>query len=194
MNHKIQHPEEQEGQGHGVAQLTRPGPGEFSCATAPRQREMFLYLLPRINIGVDHFFKDVRQNKSGDPQADDHPKNNPHHFHGGHVGPLAHRLAARGTTDGLRTDLLRAQRAVRHAWDKILAVLAAHPAAHLDDIRGIAKGTIHGNLALVSQLSHQWPRDFSTEKSSMNKQNRESGFATMRALPCLATSNFPKHG
>jgi len=98
-------------------------------------------------------------------------------------------LAARGTTDGLRTDLMRTDGAFcqlrnrrvgleRWFWSSghgfgsgkgMQTILTPGSAVRLHDLHRVAFWTVHWSLAKVSQLSRAWPRDFSREEAGARR-------------------------
>jgi hypothetical protein len=104
-------------------------------------------------------------------------------------------LAARGTTDGLRTHLMRTDRAFCQRWSRgvgfgrgfwssgrgfgsgkgMQTILTPGSAVRLHDLHRVAFWTVHGSLAKVSQLCRAWPRSFSDgapERGSATRSNR----------------------
>ena len=71
----------------------------------------------RMNVGICDRNEERFKNDIANHEADDHPENDPQHFHGGHLRPGLQRLAARRATEGFRADLV----ATHVTWDQIRA-------------------------------------------------------------------------
>jgi hypothetical protein len=172
-----------------VSQLSCRRPRSFSaiCQFRALLHPMFRSIMVQIGLGCGN---ENPSEKEIDGGANNEPDKNPFQdakHRPGYCRRLQ-RLAARGTTHGLRAHFTRAggafdqKRSCRlgggrriSRWRRVgsgrrggggrvkgtFAVLTPHLSGHLDDICGITMGTVHGSLAKVSQLWRAWPRSFS---------------------------------